>query len=346
MVKKMIKSIVAVLAAVFVLFLTLSPVLVSKAEAMVIRPGIDSDGNLSAADVYYLMAPLDRMHNGIYDISCENPMYSVAVKNGFNEVTNIEMPYIGDAGYLGTPLGRWSFGVQSIESSDSGSYMVHFANQFDASSNSALYSLSNSSPFVANAVDLYNFLAKCKHVVQPMYEYKSKFVISGLYPCLVSERGWELVPFTCSQDFEYLNQTENVRTVSAFAELDFSLLPIDLRSTVNSKLCIITDFTVTFDLYAQLGPGVLSATFQDLMMPVSAEGFGHTFEEFYAEYPGNRVIVSDTPGAGIFDLTEGLKTAVGGFMGTEIIPGLSFGTILAFAIGISLVYVFLKFFGG
>lgn len=345
MVKKIIKRIAAGSAAVLVLFLALFPPLVLDADAMVVRPDIDSDGSLTPAEIYTLMAPLDRLYNGIYDISCENPMYTVAVKNGFNEVTNIEMPFIDDAGYIGDPAGRWSFSVQSIESYTDKSYKVHFANQFDASNNRALYSLSNSSPFIADMIDMYSFLSGCRHIVQPGYQYKSKFVISGYYPRLISEGGWELKYFTISQDFEYLNQTDFLRDVFAFAELDFSLLPETLRTNINPKLCIITDFTVSFDLYAPLGPDLVNATFQELIMPFSADGFGHTFEDFYSEYPGHRVIVSDSPGVGIFDLTEGLKTAVGGFMATEIIPGFSFGGILSVAVGISLVYAFLKFMG-
>ena len=90
----------------------------------------------------------------------------------------------------------------------------------------------------------------------------------------------------------------------------------------------------------------VAASSQSLRFLVSSPDSAHTFVEFFDRYPGHRVIVSDSPGAADFNLTVFLKNSVGSFMETEIIPGISFGGLLAVAIGLSLTVVFLKFFGG
>ena len=351
MVKRIIKRIAAGLVAALVLLLALSPALVPKAEATIYHPNLNSS---ESPVVHSIMVPLDKFTNNTLNIGMDNPFYSVCVENGVNMPVRYE-PYFdtADGMYYDSVISEWTFGISSISPYGDGSYQCNYFVRMDASLNSVSFSLSNSEPFVTTLGELSYFFERCLYDVMPYYSYTSTFSVNGQYPVLVHEGGWELETFSGYDKYTYYNNTSDPVEIHAFDHFLLAGFPSDLDY---DKLIIVDSITLTFNLFITLSdlyvPGTTTGELQSqpaynqsFSMPVSLNGFGHSFVEFYEEYPGHRVLVSDSPGTSIFDLTEGLKTAVGGFMGTEITPGLSFGGILSAAVGISLVFVLLKFFG-
>ncbi len=346
--KKLLKRIAAWFAVAFVLAAGVAPALLPCAGAF----GIESegvDGNYQMPTILSPKVPFDTFTNMSYGITMENPFskmvgFNSDQSNGLNMPFDITFVPSGDGLYNG---GTWTFGSYSQFDNNDGTYNMGLFFDVDSSSNSIWYSFSTSSSFIASMNELYEFFEGCSYVVNPFYQVTSTITIRGWCPKLVYEGGWQLDYFVATSDYFYKNTLSEPINTDAFGYLSL----VDVSADFDfDKMLIIDEVIIEFKLYAPLSAAAsdkfVGAGRQKFIMPYSSNGFIHTFDEFYKEYPGHRVIVSDNPGAENFDLTTSLKNSVGNFMSTEIIPGLSFGGMLAVAIGLSLVVVFLKFFGG
>lgn len=346
--KKIIKRVAAWFAMAFVLAAGVAPALLPSAGALPIASE-KYDSNYQKPVVFSPMIPFDTFTNMSYGISMENPFLQLVAPDS----DRADGTYLGlDVVFTTTDTGlydggTWTFGpYHSLDNGD-GTYDVGLRFDVDSSLNSIWYSFSTSSPFIASMNELFAFFEGCSYVVNPFYQVTSTITVRGYYPKLVYEGGWQLEPFVVTSDYFFKNTLSVPHNTDAIGYLAVANLPSDFD---NDKLLIVEGVDVVFNLFAPLSASgsdkFVGAGEQAIIMPYSSDGFGHTFSEFYAEYPGHRVIVSNNPGAENFDLTSSLKNTVGSFMATEIIPGLSFGGMLSTAIGISLVFVFLKFFGG
>ena len=75
----------------------------------------------------------------------------------------------------------------------------------------------------------------------------------------------------------------------------------------------------------------------------SADGsFNDVFDWYSRFFSGYKQVVSPTK----VDFTSWIATAVGGFLRFELVPGISFSTLLFFMLGVGAVNIFLKFFAG
>lgn len=330
--------------AVFVFCLFLVSSFAAPAQAMVVIPAVGVDGQYYEPVLWEMALPFDRITENLVvpGMSAENPMYSVAVLDGYNVQTNIEMPSassVADADLLG----RWHFGVTTLtDNPEYSQYKIgNFQIQLDTSSNASNFTLSCSTPFVCSAEQFRAFSNMFWISVPAGYEYSCTAVVMLQYPRLVTEGGWELYGTRSSASVGFSNVNGNDAYGYAFPWWsDFKLDDI-----VGDKLFIVDYLTVTYDFYSPLQTAE-SISMLEFDVPFLDPTARLTFTDFYDEYPGHRVIVSDDPGASNFDLLVYLKEGIGGFMATEFAPGLSPGGILAACIGIALTLAFLKFFAG
>lgn len=79
-----------------------------------------------------------------------------------------------------------------------------------------------------------------------------------------------------------------------------------------------------------------------LGLAVNDVSFNSVSDWYLRFFNGYKQVVSPTK----VDFTSWLATAVGGFLRFELIPGISFSTLLFFILGIGAVNLFLKFFAG
>ena len=354
--KKILKRVAALGAVALLLLVGVAPALMPAANAMVVVPERDDDGKLLTPVLYQMAIPLDVLQSDVHGVVVDNPMFSIAVDNGYNQWTQIGMPNLEqNEDFFGDPLGIWDFHLSSLQTYGNKYYRAGFTVQFDSPMNSNEFTLRNSSPFIATVSEMQSFLAGFEYFLRPGYEIQAVVNIEAMFPRLVSDRGWQLLPARSRQTFVSSNMTDTPEYVNLMAAFDIYQFVYDalVEPSGDSKLLYVTDFSVSFSCVNSLSDGIGDsgsvnqyASIQHMNFLYSSPGSAHTFEEFFERYPGNRVIVSDNPGAVDFDLTVFLKNSVGSFMATEIIPGISFGGLLAVAIGLSLTVVFLKFFGG
>ena len=330
--KKIFKRITALAGAVLLLLVAVAPVISPSADALGVDFDVDNDEVVSVPSIYRLQIPLD-VFTHVYDnITMENPLYSLCVADGQTLWEDVSFPTSGNRLLkFGAPYYDFNYSENVVLAG------VYFDDGIERNGNE--FSLSNSSSFVVSLQELFVFLARCRYDVPVFYRFSSSVSVTGLYPQLIHEGGWELAPFSFDFSYSYENSLSDTAHILAFGDVPDLDLPLDLSL---DKLVIVEDISITFSMYAPLFATQSSkfewANTQTFYMPYSADGFGHTFQEFYEKYPGRRVFVSDVPSSESFDLTVFLKNSVGSFMSTEIVPGLSFGGMLSVSIGISLVH--------
>lgn len=350
--KKILKRVAALGAVALLLLVGVAPALMPAANAMFIVPKTDKDNNYLTPKVAHLLLPLDTFTSEYHHISFENPMYSVCVGQGYNERFYIALPELSmNEDYLGNTAGWWKFDVLSYNSTVYDDYRVRYGIQIDSSMNANAFSMSSSQPFVSTISDISYFLNFSDVRVDLGYTCTVNVSFDYLYPYLLTEGGYELMSGAFSKECVRVNLDSGAETFSMFdVILRDASLPTVLKNDPD-RMIIVQNFRITLDYYNSLSDGVGDsdpslAWYQSFSLMAAEDSQFLTLDDFYAEYPGHRVIVSDDPGANNFDLTVFLKNSVGSFMATEIMPGLSFGGLLGVAIGLSLTVVFLKFFGG
>ena len=136
---------------------------------------------------------------------------------------------------------------------------------------------------------------------------------------------YDLVPYSLySSEVQYYKN--NISVQDALQVPYFPLVKVDMQ----------LDFTnVTSDTYKIAVALPLGISYNNYSFnPVS---------EWYERYFAGYKQYGDSTNV---DFTSWISTAVGGFLAFEFIPGISFGLLLTFIIGIACVNFFLKFFAG
>lgn len=340
--KKIIKRVTALGAVALLLLVAIAPVISPAADALPALPGNPGTDNETWADVAYLLIPLDRFSVDIQKISLENPFYSVALgdsTDGYSSSVDYKV-----YNYGAEPV--WQFWKLGISDTGNGFYNAHFGLADLAITNAVSITFSNSSQFVVKIGDLNTFLNYSYFGVPQFYECSVTVNISGYYPYKAEDNSWHLQSFSES----YTVSDKNVNSGTTHV-----ILPQILPATISNQLgdesmLIVDEISITSDWFVSLEDlnlnGAVPPDFLRFWMPVSSDDFTCNIRDFWTQYPCGTYISDGVPGDSNFKLTVFLSNAVSGFFATEIIPGLSFGGMLSVAIGISLVSVFLKFFGG
>ncbi len=351
--KKVFKRVAVCCASVLFLFLALLPVVVPPADALPALPGGSASDPVIPA-VGHLLVPLDRFSNNTYNISLENPFYSVALGSNYSEgfSSSIDVKLYNAVNFADPVWEFWNLGLESLSD---GTYRAAYGVEMIASSNSVNFSMSNSSQFIISVTDLNKFLGGVLYNVPAFYQYKGTVSVSGSYPHFVTNGNiqgyWDLAPFSVVFEKTLRNTTSESNFTPALP-----LIPVEAFSNGlgNDDLIIIDEIVITFDLFCPLSDLVSDinpdggpyAGYQSFAMPVSSTGFSYSFADFWSKYPYETTFVSDEPGGSNFDLSAFLRKGIGGFFQTEIIPGLSFGLMLSVSISVSMVLIFLKKLGG
>lgn len=342
--KNKIHRLCAALFAVALLFVSLAPVLSIGANAMVIQAERDEETYdfTIPPDIMYWTIPLDIMYSKTCGIVVENPMLSVAIDNGFTHITNIEMPGISATSTLPeTFMERWHFEVNDYELSSETSYQkVQFGLQIDSGATMNEFGFTNSESFVCSFGDVFNFLNEFSLLCQPGYEFHSTVSVNLFMPKKIDGK-WELVEYALDYEGARLNLHDDPRWYNPFP---CGSLIDDVEYDPNYPEIIVENINISIK-YFNLEDGELDhsapASMLDFDVPMGRKLIRCSFAEFYEKYNGSYPVYAST---GSFDLTSGLKAAIGGFLSTQIIPGLSFGGILAAVVGIMLFGLLLKIF--
>jgi len=348
MVKKKLYRILCVFSVFLVLLVTLAPLLSVGSQAMTFEVDEEVSDGIFDVDIYHMLIPLDVLRSDSCGMQMENPMYSVAVYGATNLQTVVYLPDLDvESGEQDLPpFTTWTFGVTELQDINNGFCNTSFTVNMDSLPTENTFALTNSLPFVCDTAQIYSFLSEFRLSVPPGYTAKATVEISYQEPRLISEGGWQLVQEYDVQTFSVENLTGAVKSYDLISGYDVSSL---ITGDADLKHLLVDSFVLTIDLENKkdglfddgysYSPGLLDFTFQ-----YGAPAAFYDYEQFFDLYPAQRVFVSSSPDSNIFNLTVGLKTAVGGFFETEIIPGLSFGGLLAVVVGISLVVLYLKVF--
>ncbi len=330
--------------AVFLLIAVVScSCFIMPASALIVGDSQTDDYVSSFETQYgYLAIPFDRITlktSGFGMYSEEFPLYSISLNGDTNANTNISDPddIFRDVSYYTQLFNKIDNNTADVFAFISGRIATDGVFSFD---------LSTSKPFIFSYNDYTDFYNVSHINVAAGYELKETFTMNVSYPVLIHAGGYELRNETVTLVRTFNNTSSN--TVSVILMPFPNSAEVSFWDDVGTKQFIVNSCTLSIDLanysaddtkYSyNLGCG-LSLRYRD-------ESQLPSFKQFYENYPGHRVIVSDDPDASTFDVLTFLKNGVGGFFNTEIMPGVSFGGLLSVAIGISLVFLFLKFFAG
>lgn len=342
--------------AAALLLVCLAPVLTVGADAAVIESWSNGVLSYETPVIYRLGLPLDIMYSEIAGLVIDNPLLSYGKDNATSYGFNIEMPSIlYSENYAGDYLGFWHFEYGDTRVLTDNAMVVGYGVQIDSLSSSNVFGFTNSQPFVVSFAQLYNFLSYVEFVLQPGFSLAATVEADIKFPRPKSDGGWELESFHLEYSEQSNNPYDHISECSAFLNLGADYFP----SFLLQRDVIVDSINIRFD-YWNPPDGIGDS------IPASLVDFGFlyfdsdslvTFEEFYIRYPSSVTNVVTPPGttppettnpgstSDAFKLVEALSAGIGTFLDTEIVPGISFGGLLAVAVGISLVYVFIKHLG-
>jgi hypothetical protein len=198
--------------------------------------------------------------------------------------------------------------------------IIQFPNSTNVISNFSGY-LENTRPVYGSSEDDFTFKFETTNSYYGLTEsdpFSNDSIVNGQYL-------YDLFPYSLLQsELAYYRDNISVNTA-----LHIPYYPI-------VKTDITFDFSnVSSDIY-NIG----------ISLPLGAATNNYSFNpvsEWYARFFSGYKQFGD--GATV-DFVSWISTAVGGFLAFEIIPGISFGLLLTFIIGIASVNFFLKFFAG
>ncbi len=351
--KKVFKRISALCVAALVFFVAVCPALSPVANAMVVVPDENADGSFAIPLMSSWEIPLDVLKSDIYGVAVDNPMLSVATYYGANKPFYIDTFISEPSSVLGDESGNWGFFVSGLTSIKEDRHLATYFMQIDSTMNHNAFSFSASAPFVSTVSSIKDFLSSWSFVLNPGYTVKASVSFEYYFPQRDESGAYLLKYSRFRQSFDSLLISEDPTDICPLANFDVAQFPWEVIDPDNERMCYIVNFTVSFDFFNSLTDGLgddgavsTYACYQQFSLPVSYRGTGYTFEDFYRAYPGVVVDFGESVDSTGTFISSFLKNSVGAFLSTQIIPGISFGGILSTLIGIGLVFLFIKLFGG